>query len=431
MELVLVRLRTSTERVPERDTPHPLLSDAVRRTISVGVEAFTPDGGCPSGLGAFGTGPGFCEASAMRLGFRPRLAMLVGILTGCLSPNPNLPVDDTESGENSTSRDTSGDDGATAGLATAMSGTSGPTTDSVTTETEDPSMDTGSPSCGLGSVCAPEVPAGWSGPVIRAESLGDGEAPVCPDTFPDLAFDAYADLEAAEAECDCECGNAVGASCATPTLEFHGGNSSCVGGAFDEFSIGASCQQGPAVSASNRWWSVDQAGVSGGSCTPSGSVDVPQASWASQTTACGGAAAEEPDECDGAATCVPEPEQGFEPALCVWQSGDLECPDGAYVDRFVRHADFTDTRNCEACECGDPEGDCVGDIRLWPTNNCSGGIASGTVPIGAGCVQAVDSVSSANSGILSVASVACAPSPTTAIGEAQPNGPYTLCCLSL
>lgn len=354
--------------------------------------------------------------------------MAVSALVGCLSPNPNLASTDSEGDTTSTGGGASGGptgpgDGSTSG--------GGPTTAAGATTTGAPSSTTGLASCGQGNVCVSEVPAGWLGPVVRAESPFEDEPPACPDGYPELAFEAYAGFEAAPAECTCECGAASGASCGNVTLEYHGTNADCVGGAFNEFSIGASCQQGPAVTTSNnRYWSVDAPGVSGGSCTPSEGVAVPEASWSGRTVACAAPSAGEAGVCGDSERCVPEPQEGFEPRHCVWQPGAVECPDGPYSDRFLRHTEVSDTRGCEACTCGDPEGECVGTVRLWGTNNCSAGSGQGAVPVGGECVQLANPVSSADLASLSVSSVSCEASPGAAVGEAEVADPYTLCCMT-
>ena len=129
---------------------------------------------------------------------------------------------------------------------------------------------------------------------------------------------------------------------------------------------------------------------------------------------------------------MPAPSDGFESRVCIWQEGSLECPAGGYSDRFVRHASEDDDRNCQACTCGSPEGECSGSVVLRSSNDCSGATPSLVVTIGGACSSNVGgTVSSASAGTLSVENVACEPSVGTAIGEAEPADPYTLCCLSL
>ncbi len=366
---------------------------------------------------------------------------LVGA-AGCLTPNPALTDSSGDSeGDDSTGSDTSGSSAnpSTTAGPTSMTGTStteGTTVDPDTTvgpDTDDPSGETettGPAACGSGNVCAPEVPAGWAGPVVWAETATADPQPACPESYAELAFNAFDDLQAPPAECTCECGEPTGVGCAPLTLELHGADSSCIGAPDDTFTIvGSACNNLP-NEPSGQYWEVADPGLSSGSCTPMDSTAVPPAGFSQTSTVCGGAAIGE-GECVGTETCVAAPPEGFESRLCVWQEGDLECPTGSYEDRFVRHADFSDGRNCTACTCGDPSGTCVGNVVLWPSPSCSGMLIAGMVSVGGSCVQAADSVNSAEAGTLSVEDASCAPSGGVPTGEAEPDEPFTLCCMSV
>ena len=379
----------------------------------------------------------------MRLGLWCGALVLAGSVAGCLTTNPALTDSSGETeGDDSTGSETSGSpttnpsttNGPTS--TTATSTTEGTTVDPDTTvgpDTDDPSGETettGPAACGAGNVCAPETPAGWAGPVVWAETATEDPQPACPAAYGELAFNAFDDLQAPPAECTCECGEASGANCAPLTLELHGTDSSCIGAPDDTFSISASgaCNSGPASSA-GRYWEVGDPGISGGECSPIDSVQVPAAGFSQTSTVCGGAS-EQTGECAGSDTCVATPPEGFESRLCVWQEGDLECPAGGYEDRFVRHADFDDGRNCTTCTCGDPDGDCAATVRLWTSDSCSP-TSAGNVLVGAGCTASVGSTQGASAVNLVVEDASCAPSGGVPTGEAEPDEPYTLCCMSV
>jgi len=387
----------------------------------------------------------------MRLGLRTALLLTTGsALAGCLTSNPNLEPNESSAEDGSTAATdptegpTSGPSTTpTTGPTTGVPTTDGPTTvdpDTTDTETTDPSdtdETTGPASCGGGNVCVAEAPAGWAGPVVWAETPIADEAPECPAAYPELAFEAFDDLQAAPAVCDCECGTAGGASCATITLEYHNTDSACIS-PDDTYTINpsGSCTSGPSEG-SGRYWEVADPGVSGGSCTPSASVEIADVAWNSQSTVCGGATLDS-GSCIADQLCVSQPAADFESRLCVWQVGDLECPAGSYSDRFTRHASFEDDRNCSTCTCGDPEGECSGTVQLYGQSNCTplgGAGISATVDIGGDCERGVTTsshiVESARAGSLTVSNVACEPSVGTAIGEAEPDDPYTLCCLTV
>ncbi len=378
----------------------------------------------------------------MRLGLRSALLLTAcGTLAGCLTSNPNL-----EEGEGSA------EDGSTAGtdptagptgLTSTSTPTSGPTTgeptsdgpttiDPDTTNTTGPTTDTndttGPAQCGGGNVCVAAAPAGWAGPVVWAETPSSDDPPDCPDAYPELAFEAFDDLQAAPADCDCECGTAVGASCAPIVLEYHFTDPDC-GTPDASYTMTAVCASGPNGLNGHRW-QVDDPGVTGGSCTPVGTTNLPVAEWSSGSTVCGGAEAVAA-VCDGGSSCVPLPPERFESRMCIWQAGDLQCPDSSFSDRFVRHAAVEDTRNCQACSCGSPEGECDGFVRL--RSSCPSGSQTGNLTIGSStCASSVGGgTGGANYHTLSVNNVSCEPSVGTAIGEAEPDDPYTLCCMTV
>lgn len=382
----------------------------------------------------------------MRLGLRTALLLTTGgALAGCLTSNPNLTESGGSEGDGSTAS-TDPTAGLTSGPSTTAGPSSGPTTtdapttdgpttgDPTTTDT-DPTSDTdettGPASCGAGNVCVAEGAAGWAGPVVWAETPTTDEPPDCPAAYPNLAFEAFDDLQAAPADCDCECGSASGASCASLTLEYHTTDSTCFS-ADDEFTVLANgnCTSGPNVSTSSRRWQAPQSGVTGGECASSSSSSIPEATWNTTSTLCGGATPAS-GVCEASEVCVDRPPETFEGRVCIWQPGELECPGSAYSDRFLRHAGISDGRNCATCTCGDPVGDCNGNIILRPSASCSSGTGSGSVPIGGGCILSVDNVDSAEAGTLSVNNVSCEASVGTAIGEAEPDDPYTLCCLTV
>lgn len=370
---------------------------------------------------------------------------MAGALAGCLTPNPNL-VMDSEGGEDSSSGDASGSPTSSpttaasqTGSTTATSTTDGPTTDPDTTDTETSDTadteTTGPASCGSGNVCAPEVPGGgWAGPVIWAETATTDEPPACPGAYPEPAFLAYDDLQAPPAICDCDCGAASGASCASIVLEDHHDDSVCNGGAEEEFTVqaGGACNSMPNEDP-GRYWNIEDPGVTGGNCAPIDSVEIPDLGWNSVSTVCGGGTPAE-GVCGSGEACVAWPDEGFESRLCIWQPGNLECPNGDYGDRFVRHAEYTDGRNCQTCTCGNPTGSCSGGVALFASDDCTGSPSS-TISIDGGCTRGATlaqySVHSVRRTNLSVQNVSCEPSVGTAIGEAEPADPYTLCCISL
>lgn len=343
---------------------------------------------------------------------------------GCLEQNPLLDSGAVEGTDVSTgggvapSTSTVSASDATTAFDTALTGQ----------EPEDTSStaESGTFEC-EGGTCLPSWPPDWGGPIVFADWRSSTDMSPCPTTFPVDLASLHDQLVAPDAECTCECGDAVGASCADLILEFHGMDENCIGGANDEFDIDASCQEGPSVTSSSRYWSADQPGVIGGSCSPTEATNLPEVSWGIETRVCG--VTRDPlGSCVDERTCVPLPPSDSFSNVCIWRPGSFDCPEGEFSERFVRYSSFTDERGCSSCGCDDPEGDCVGNVRLWPTDDCSGGIAAGSIPIGGGCVPSVDSVSSADRGSLSVSGVNCAPEGGEPVGEVLLSEPHTICC---
>lgn len=85
--------------------------------------------------------------------------------------------------------------------------------------------------------------------------------------------------------------------------------------------------------------------------------------------------------CGGSEACVPKPIEGF--SLCLYRWGeDLseeQCP--AEYPRFLRmFADSDDTRACEPCTCGDPQGtECSALVSVFTDSACGTLLGSYTV----------------------------------------------------
>lgn len=369
------------------------------------------------------------------------------VLAACTKPNPFLDDDGGSSGTTQTSSATgTSPTSATTATTSGDPTTSGPmtmttadassssTTDDMGPTTEDDSDDT-VPVCGSDRVCVSPVPAGWSGPVVWANTPSEDEDPQCPDLYPEQQVEAFDDLQAAPASCECECNNAVGVECGQVVAEYHGTNSACSGSPDEQYVVsGSGCDSSPSTSP-NRYWSVDAPGVMSGSCDAVTNETVPPATWATHSTLCGGASSM-PGLCAGGGLCLPTPADGFESRICVWQPGALECPSGDYSDPFVRYGSFEDERNCATCTCGSPTGDCTGTVSLFYSSNCSGAVG-GSVQFGGSCLQTAGTTtqfginSIRRSSTTPLEDVSCEPSIGTAVGEAAPADPITLCCTSV
>lgn len=108
-----------------------------------------------------------------------------------------------------------------------------------------------------------------------------------------------------------------------------------------------------------------------GSCKASGGGRV-TARWTERATACAFAIPPK-DSCAAEESCAPESATTPDATVCIIQSGDVACPDGAYTERSVFYTDIDDTRSCSACACGAPQGTCKpGSARVYDDNGCTG-----------------------------------------------------------
>ncbi|MEM6293618.1 MAG: hypothetical protein AAGA54_20255 [Myxococcota bacterium] len=380
------------------------------------------------------------------VGVMGALLTVSSMVGGCTAPNPFIEGEDGAEGSSSgsstdpsTSGSPTGDPTTATSTSTSAEPTTSSTTDPDTTVDEtdevtgDPTTDdtSGPALCEGDALCVANPPAGWSGPVVWVD-VPIAEDVACPDLFPDPAFEAFDDLQAPPAQCECSCADALNVGCADPVLEYHAGDSACVSVNTDyDISAFGSCNTSPNQS-SGQYWEVQDPGVTGGSCAPMAEVSVPEASWTSRSLVCGGASLVG-GACDSGETCLPTPPEGFEARVCVWQAGNLECPTGFDDGRFVRHAEIDDSRACDECTCGNPTGECNGSVVLWAESDCDYQFgASGNIDIGGGCERGITatqySVTAAEVSNLSVSNVSCEASVGTAIGEAEPDEPFTLCC---
>ncbi len=358
------------------------------------------------------------------------------VLGACFTPDSDLGATETDGGSDSSAGSAATtDSGPDPSGGSAMSDTDGPATatdttmpgmddgtatDDGTSATDDGATDdTGSPPmCGAGTSCAPDVPAGWSGPAMLY--VGTDEPPTCPAGAPELVVSAGMDLSAPAADCGCECGAATGFDCTVDVTE---AGSVCGNLVFNPETFTLESGQCTTTSTNDSAFSTNSPSldVSGAQCDPQESATVPPAGFGTHVAAC---QATSMGECaDG--SCVAD-DAGFD-QVCVYTGGDVECPAGPYTEREVAFNSWTDTRDCSTCTCDDPTGTCGGTVAF--RSSC-GGVALpvlyGTVdPPGCGNASQDPPAMIYNAD----PDVECAPSGGDPIGQATPSGPVTICCL--
>lgn len=336
----------------------------------------------------------------------------------CTEVNPDATH---ETGGSDTTRGTQGTDDAATDP--TMSSADDDDSSSGPSPTSDPDTSGGTNECALGThTCVSAPPQGWSGPAaLRLDPVSSGRMP-CEGDYDEDATSAFHELSGDPANCTCMCGEATDLSCEGWTVEFDDALG-CMSPneSFDFLGI---CLNAP--STAQGYWSAEPSASSGGSCEPNGTMDVPPAAFGGRTTVCAYAGPQ--DGCGPGQRCVPIPTSPFEPAICVWQAGELDCPvELGFVDRRVVYDEFTDDRACGACTCGDPVGTCTVEIEFH-SDTCGGGVDDTIVTDGS-CHNVSSVVESLTADDATLAIEAeCAPSRGEPTGGVAGTGPTTICC---
>jgi hypothetical protein len=262
--------------------------------------------------------------------------------------------------------------------------------------------------------CVPEAPSGWTGPVLVVE----GSPAKCPPGL-DVTFDGGgAELAAPTACSPCACGAPSGACTAFAVAI--SGNAQCNNPCSNK---PVTDQCSPVTACAPNTGIVATATISDAStCAPAGGAVVP-ATFARSAVGCTLAAA--PGTCPTGQACAPSS------SGCIFTTGDVACPPGAYASKRVYYRGVNDSRSCSPCSCGSPEGGCAGgEVTIYKDTACAKEI--GTVGGGAGCKAVSGFVAPPGSAKITTPAEAgtgsCAPDGGVAAGSASPTSPTTFCC---
>lgn len=319
----------------------------------------------------------------------------------------------------------------------------------------------GGATCSNGT-CVPNPPSGWQGPAIYYE--GTAAPPACPSSYPTIKQTASSTLDAGTVTCPtCQCGTPSGVTCSADVVFFDG--ASCQGSGCWGFWSGV-CGGSPAppaitVSSTCKSQSLctDSTGAkpssaaftnlvaSGGTCnsTSQGSMVKPAPKYTKSVRACGDPTGNL-SGCGASNQCVPNAPSGFAPNICIYQTGDVACPSGAWAKKSVFYTQNpTDTRACSACGCGTPAGGCTGaTLELYTDSACTAGkdnvtapglgacanIQTDGTPVAAPGCQGFGGDSRSMKLVGGTSSGAnCPTTGGTVTGSADPAGPVTFCCL--
>jgi hypothetical protein len=273
--------------------------------------------------------------------------------------------------------------------------------------------------------CVPAVPSGWTGPLEFY--LGASAAPSCPGVEKDV-FDGMQGLTAPPATCGCSCGS-PSITCSPVemlTYDLSGcGASACnttmttSGACFTS----AKCF-GSSITGSFQTLSASTAA---GGCQADATDTATPPSWAEYARACSPLLMPGQLDCAAEQVCTRKPvEAGFEPGVCIVQSGTPTCP-ASYSVQHVEYTGVDDGRGCTGCSCGAPQNlTCSATLYEYQSTNetCSGGVDTFGPPVTCDPTSAVVDMKV----VVTPSSGPCTASSVAPVGTATPTGESTICC---
>lgn len=365
---------------------------------------------------------------------------------GTTAADGNGPADDREPvGEDGPGNGDHAEHGDDA-MATSSTGGAGgqDTGDDNDNDDDDDAGSTGAPAVACdeaGGFCAKTVPFGWEGPVTMIAWADEDEAPDCAGAYDiTVAASLSYNLAAPQADCTCECGNAVGTTCVGEISVHESPGTGC------NFSVGEEIASG----GPSEWMELNVLGPDalrfvveqaprypGGICSKTDIDDVPDAHFRDHVTLC--AASEVSGACEGSETCMPAQEAAAEGPMCIWKEGDVECPAAPdvsrqyYTERTVVYQDFNDTRACSDCHCENQPGSCSEGYMQFTQNLLSPATAPANMWMMGidGCLPVSTTQNFIRDGIwVGVAPIGseCEQTGGNPVGGASGTEPVTVCC---
>ncbi len=285
---------------------------------------------------------------------------------------------------------TGGSGGATGGSGGATGGSGGSTGGENCTNGVDDNgnnlIDCADQGCANAGYVCQSIPSGWQGPVALYTGDAAKNPPPCDVTgsYQTAVLSRFLD-PSVPAQCQCSCGAASGVTCGAPRANLYS-VASCGAGtsvgldfAAGNFNPGdcvhftQPADAGTFTSVSANVPSPVQA--TGGSCAASKVQVTKPSPWKDKAVACAlPSSGWKAGGCNASQVCVPPPPSGFA-NTCIYKTGDVACPStGLFSTKKVVYdnSPASDTRDCTACTCGAPSGNCSGTVDLWSTATCSG-----------------------------------------------------------
>lgn len=301
---------------------------------------------------------------------------------------------------------TAGGSGSTEGSASDGTATTGATTGGTTG---------GEPTCDAPAACVNPAPADWTGPVRVEDFDRSGATPACPDDFPTSQDELSSGFDAGSAICDCECSPPSTNLCVMP---IYYGTDSCpeTSGSPDVQVTPNECAE---VDEGTGYFAVGDPITSVGECTPSENHMIDTPAFEEGSRVCAGSF--DAGGCENGELCVADVGDGI---LCIVREGEHACPEGPYTEARTLHRDFSDTRSCSECSCGEGSSTCIGDMTFR-----DGGCTATSLEVinGPGCTAEMTPTHAVFTWDTWTAS--CPEQGGVPSGTAEATDPVTICCL--
>lgn len=259
------------------------------------------------------------------------------------------------------------------------------------------------------------VPEGWQGPVALTHSGGG-----CGGVYFREVLQLKENISGAPADCPCACGEPTGGLCtiASP-FEVHAAPG-CGDPTPQQYGVTQACSTYGITGAQSML--IHDSALNGGSCLPL-QTPAPARVELDARAIC---ATETGNGC-GAGACTPRPNpEEMEPFVCVYQSGDVDCPVG-FATKHRLFEDVVDDRACSAgCVCGAPR--CPVTFDSHTTGSC-GTPAVVTYSSDMGCIDNPEDITFGDFSIHEeLASCRVTQDSNEPVGAAVGAAPVTVCC---
>jgi hypothetical protein len=286
-------------------------------------------------------------------------------------------------------------------------------------EDGDDTVDCADPDCLGHLACSAPLPSGWTGPV--ALKLSDDANVTCASPFDVIGPSGSALPSGAPVTCGgCSCGHEPcdslklalsqdGACSTTAPNLFVAYKTACAG-------LSPTAAASVLVQLLPTLQNVTCAPSGGGVLTKSPAVFNKHVLLCAPSPSSGG--------CDGG-TCLPKPPAGFDPRICIYRAGSLECP-ASYSKAIEFGSTIADGRTCTPCACGAPAATCPASLAFYGDNACASSFLGKAANTGVCVVLGGASVTV--SAINVAAQSPCAPVQAAPTGGVTIADPITVCC---